>query len=134
MGRWGRCQAYDLGAVDIKLRVVRTNLAPRTIVRAPGFLNSVMVSEHIVDHIAAYLKADPAQVRAINFLKSAPTVTAVPWNRLRGTLQHDIAKGSFLIVQESEWDAFYDTLHRFPWGHVWRDDKGENVLENPGKL
>ncbi len=64
-------QAYDLPAVDMELRLVRTNLAPRTIVRGPGFLNSVMISERIIEHVAAYLGADPVRVRRVNFLNPA---------------------------------------------------------------
>ena len=34
--------------MDLDLKLVRTNLAPRTIVRAPGFTNSVMIIEQVL--------------------------------------------------------------------------------------
>ena len=41
-------QAYAFPAMDLDLKLVRTNLAPRTIVRAPGFTNSVMIIEQVL--------------------------------------------------------------------------------------
>ena len=41
-------QAYAFPAMDLDLKVVRTNLAPRTIVRGPGFTNSVMIIEQVL--------------------------------------------------------------------------------------
>lgn len=38
-------QAYAFPAIDLDLKLVRTNLPPRTIVRGPGFINSVMIIE-----------------------------------------------------------------------------------------
>jgi CO/xanthine dehydrogenase Mo-binding subunit len=40
-------QAYEIPNIDLDLKLVRTNLAPRTIVRGPGFLNSVMIIEQV---------------------------------------------------------------------------------------
>ena len=42
-GRSG-LQAYDFKHMSLDLYIVRTNLNPRTIMRSPGFVNSVMVS------------------------------------------------------------------------------------------
>ena len=39
-------QAYDFKHMSLDLYIVRTNLNPRTIMRSPGFINSVMVSCH----------------------------------------------------------------------------------------
>ena len=39
-------QAYDFKHLSLDLYIVRTNLNPRTIMRSPGFINSVMVSCH----------------------------------------------------------------------------------------
>ena len=38
-------QAYDFKHMSLDLYIVRTNLNPRTIMRSPGFVNSVMVSK-----------------------------------------------------------------------------------------
>ena len=43
-----RAQAYAFPAMDLDLKLVRTNLAPRTIVRGPGFTNSVMIIEQVL--------------------------------------------------------------------------------------
>ena len=37
-------QAYDFKHLSLDLYIVRTNLNPRTIMRSPGFINSVMVT------------------------------------------------------------------------------------------
>lgn len=36
-------QAYNFKHMSLDLYIVRTNLNPRTIMRSPGFINSVMV-------------------------------------------------------------------------------------------
>ena len=56
--------------MDMKL--VRTNLAPRTIMRGPGFLNAVMVIEHIIEHVAMHMGLDPVAVKERNFLRALP--------------------------------------------------------------
>jgi hypothetical protein len=38
-------QAYDFENLSLDLKLVRTNFPPRTIVRGPGFINSVMIIE-----------------------------------------------------------------------------------------
>lgn len=40
-------QAYKFEHMSLNLYIVRTNLNPRTIMRSPGFINSVMVSCHM---------------------------------------------------------------------------------------
>ena len=39
---------YDIANIRLDLRLVRTNLAPRTIMRGPGFLNSCMIIEEVL--------------------------------------------------------------------------------------
>ena len=63
-------QVYDIQNIDLDLRVVRTNLPPRTIMRGPGFLNAVMVIEQVLEHVSDYLGADRAATRQLNFLKA----------------------------------------------------------------
>lgn len=40
--------------------------------RGPGFLNAVMVIEHIMEHVALHLGLDPVAVKECNFLQSIP--------------------------------------------------------------
>ena len=66
----GADQVYDIPNIDLDLKVVRTNLPPRTIMRGPGFLNAVMVIEQVMEHVSTYLGADRAATRQLNFLKA----------------------------------------------------------------
>ncbi|BDA47143.1 Xanthine dehydrogenase/oxidase [Coccomyxa sp. Obi] len=68
----GADQAYAFENMSLDLKLVRTNFPPRTIVRSPGFINSVMIIEQLMEHIADHLGADPVAVREINFLKAYP--------------------------------------------------------------
>ena len=44
-----RClQAYDIPAMQVKLKLARANLPPRSIVRGPGYLQAVMVIEQVL--------------------------------------------------------------------------------------
>ena len=40
-------QAYAFENLSLDLKLVRTNFPPRTIVRGPGFINSVMIIEQV---------------------------------------------------------------------------------------
>ena len=50
-------QAYAFPDMDLDLKLVRTNLAPRTIVRGPGFVNSVMIIEQVPQLLALHYPA-----------------------------------------------------------------------------
>ena len=63
-------QVYDIENIDLDLKVVRTNLPPRTIMRGPGFMDAAMVIEQVLEHVVNYLGSDPAETRRLNFLKA----------------------------------------------------------------
>ena len=52
-------QAYDFKHMSLDLYIVRTNLNPRTIMRSPGFVNSVMVSGRSKGLLEGDLAASP---------------------------------------------------------------------------
>ena len=54
-------------ALDLKM--VRSNLPPRTIMRGPGFLNAVLIIERVMEHVAQALGLDSCLVRERNFLQ-----------------------------------------------------------------
>jgi xanthine dehydrogenase large subunit len=58
--------------VDIKL--CRANLAPRTIMRGPGYLQGVMVIEEVLERVAHALRLDPVVVKRRNFISPPPEV------------------------------------------------------------
>ena len=46
----GFLQVYDIPHLHVEGKLCRTNLAPRTIMRGPGFLNAVMVAEQVTNN------------------------------------------------------------------------------------
>ena len=72
-----QCYACE-GGMSLDLKLVRTNLPPRTIMRGPGFLNAVMIIEHIIEHVAIHLGLDPVAVKEINFIRSAAAAAPQP--------------------------------------------------------
>ena len=62
-------QAYDIPALHFDLHLCRTNRPPHTAVRGPGEIQATMLAEHLLEHVAARLGADPAAVRERNFLR-----------------------------------------------------------------
>lgn len=70
-------QVYDIPNIDLDLKVVRTNLPPRTIMRGPGFMDAAMVAEQVLEHVVDSLGLDPEETRSRNFLR-APAQMAVP--------------------------------------------------------
>ncbi|KAK9835884.1 hypothetical protein WJX74_010187 [Apatococcus lobatus] len=63
-------QAYAFPNMSVDIKLCRCNIAPKTIVRGPGFLNAALVAEHILEHVAQHLDLDPVVVRERNFLTS----------------------------------------------------------------
>lgn len=45
-------QVYELPNLHLEGKMCRTNLMPRSIVRGPGFLNSVMIMEQVTPSAA----------------------------------------------------------------------------------
>lgn len=70
-------QVYDIPNIDLDLKVVKTNLPPRTIMRGPGFMDAAMVIEQVLEHVVNYLGTDPESTRRLNFLK-APNEVSKP--------------------------------------------------------
>ena len=62
-------QAYDIPAFHFDLHLCRTNRPPHTAVRGPGEIQAAMLAEHLLEHVAARLGADPAAIRERNFLR-----------------------------------------------------------------
>ena len=62
-------QLYAIPNVDVEIKMVKTNLAPRTTVRAPGTIQCAMILEEVLERVANHLNLDPAKVRELNFLK-----------------------------------------------------------------
>ncbi|KAK9842187.1 hypothetical protein WJX84_005055 [Apatococcus fuscideae] len=52
-------QAYAFPNMSVDIKLCRCNIAPKTIVRGPGFLNAALVAEHILEHVAQHLDLDP---------------------------------------------------------------------------
>ncbi|EIE21740.1 molybdenum cofactor-binding domain-containing protein [Coccomyxa subellipsoidea C-169] len=77
-GKVHALKAYAFENLSLDLKLVRTNFPPRTIVRGPGFINSVMIIEQLMEHIASHLGADPVKVREVNFLKAYPFDAPTP--------------------------------------------------------
>ena len=101
-------QVYDIPNIDLDLKVVRTNLPPRTIMRGPGFMDAAMLIEQVLEHVAGTLGADPAAVRQLNFLQ-APNAAPKPQSQpsAEGTI-------FFLLC------FFVDVTHPY---HQFKQDK-----------
>ena len=68
-------QAYSFPNMAVDIKLCRCNIAPKTIVRGPGFLNATLIAEHILEHVAQRLALDPVLVRERNFLTSLTSHT-----------------------------------------------------------
>ena len=71
-------QNYAIPHLTVESRLVRCNLPPRTIMRGPGTMQAVLLIEHVVDRVAAYLGFDPCLVRERNLLKHPKLEGAEP--------------------------------------------------------
>eukprot|EP00775_Hariotina_reticulata_P011870 gene11870-12014_t len=70
--------AYDLSGLSVDVKLARCNLPPHTIVRGPGYLQGVMVLEQVLEHVAALLGKDSAEVKAANFLSDVSSPMSGP--------------------------------------------------------
>lgn len=75
-------QAYDIPAFHFDLHLCRTNRPPHTAVRGPGEIQAAMLAEHLLEHVAARLGADPAIIRERNFLR-VPGALPAPCSTLK---------------------------------------------------
>ena len=66
-------QVYGVPNIDIEVSLVRTNLAPRTIMRGPGMINAAMVMEEILERVSHHVGRDAVAVRQLNF-PTGPTL------------------------------------------------------------
>eukprot|EP01006_Ploeotia_vitrea_P056302 TRINITY_DN68086_c1_g4_i1.p1 TRINITY_DN68086_c1_g4~~TRINITY_DN68086_c1_g4_i1.p1 ORF type:complete len:1312 (-),score=225.69 TRINITY_DN68086_c1_g4_i1:150-4085(-) len=58
---------YSCPNWEIDGKLVRTNIAPNTSARAPGWLPATFCIEHIMNHVATSLGKSPEEVKALNF-------------------------------------------------------------------
>lgn len=63
-------QNFHLPASRLSAKLARTNLPPRTIMRAPGTLQATLLIEHVMDAVAAATGRDPVEVRELNLLRA----------------------------------------------------------------
>ena len=61
-------QNFAIPAARTAVRLARTNLPPRTIMRAPGTLQAVVIIEHVLEVVARITGVDPVVVRERNLL------------------------------------------------------------------
>lgn len=61
-------QVYQLDNLRLDCWVARTNVPPRTNMRAPGFFQASLVIEHIVEHVAQALGMDGVALREKNLM------------------------------------------------------------------
>ena len=64
-------QNFSIPASRLSARLARTNLPPRTIMRAPGTLQATLLIEHVMDAVAAATGRDPVDVRELNLLRAS---------------------------------------------------------------
>jgi carbon-monoxide dehydrogenase large subunit len=62
---------YDIATYAWRMRGVWTNRSPRGIYRGAGRPEATLTIERAVDHLAAQLGMDPAEVRRVNFIPAA---------------------------------------------------------------
>ncbi|EEF46508.1 aldehyde oxidase, putative [Ricinus communis] len=59
---------YDWGALGFDIKLCKTNLSSKSVMRAPGEVQGSYIAEAIIEHVASSLSMDVDSVRAINFL------------------------------------------------------------------
>ncbi|KAJ1386402.1 Aldehyde oxidase/xanthine dehydrogenase, molybdopterin binding [Sesbania bispinosa] len=57
---------YDWGALSFDIKVCRTNLPSRSVMRGPGELQGSFIAEAVIENVAATLSMDVDSVRCIN--------------------------------------------------------------------
>ncbi|KAL3653258.1 aryl-alcohol oxidase 3 [Castilleja foliolosa] len=57
---------YNWGALSFDIKVCKTNLSSKTIMRAPGEVQGSFIAESIIEHVASFLSVDVDDVRSRN--------------------------------------------------------------------
>ncbi|XP_072742748.1 uncharacterized protein [Anoplolepis gracilipes] len=71
---------------------VQTDIPSNTYCRAPGSLEGVAISEHLMEHIARVTKKDPLQVRFSNMNDDDKTVIETMWRELSKSADYENRK------------------------------------------
>ena len=79
-------QNFSIPASRLSAKLAKTNLPPRTIMRAPGTLQATLLIEHAMDAVAAATGGDPVEVRELNLLRAKGEGAAGPRRPCAGEL------------------------------------------------
>jgi aerobic carbon-monoxide dehydrogenase large subunit len=94
---------YDIGAVELGIRVALTNTAPIGVTRGPGFAETVDVLERLIDIAAVQTGLDRIELRRTNLIAAA----AMPWTNVAGT-RFDSGDFAGCMEQALEKSAFLE--------------------------
>ncbi|MFP3913616.1 MAG: xanthine dehydrogenase family protein molybdopterin-binding subunit [Actinomycetota bacterium] len=100
---------YDLGALDIAIDVVYTNLVPTSPIRGAGRPNAVFAMERCVDAVARTLGLDPVEVRRRNFVADPASHTLPLLARNGEPIRYDAGDYAALLdaaVEAADRDGF----------------------------
>ena len=79
-------QNFSIPASRLCAKLAKTNLPPRTIMRAPGTLQATLLIEHVMDAVASAAGKDPIEVRELNLLRAEGNEAAGPRRPCAGEL------------------------------------------------
>eukprot|EP01127_Copromyxa_protea_P020548 TRINITY_DN6897_c0_g1_i1.p1 TRINITY_DN6897_c0_g1~~TRINITY_DN6897_c0_g1_i1.p1 ORF type:complete len:1483 (-),score=356.31 TRINITY_DN6897_c0_g1_i1:3-4016(-) len=90
---------YNIPNLKFVAHLMKTNTAPNTSVRGPGWTPAVHMMEHIMEHGASFLQMEPSAFKEMNFFKkgqSLPNGTVLSywnmdtiWSQLKTTADYD---------------------------------------------
>ncbi len=104
--------AYDIGACDLNVKLMATNLVPVTPVRGAGQPQGTFVMERLLDRIAHELQLDRDEVRRRNLIGPEQIPYAKPY-KTRGGVPVVIDSGDYPQCQAK-------TLAEAGWSTFWR--------------
>ncbi|CAF3526890.1 unnamed protein product [Rotaria sp. Silwood1] len=100
--------SYQFSHIKIRGRVCKTHLPSNTAFRGVGGPQTILASETIVEHVAAYLKRDPITIRRLNLFKEGDTThygqVLELWNIPR--ILDELSKSSDFIQRQTNVDEF----------------------------
>ncbi|XP_028791047.1 indole-3-acetaldehyde oxidase-like, partial [Neltuma alba] len=110
---------YDWGVLSFDIKVCKTNLPSRSIMRGPGDVQGTYVAEAIIEHVASTLSLDVDYVRSTNF-HTYNSLSTFYKNSAGQPLDYTLVSMWNKLAISARYDQRRETVKEFNRNNIWK--------------
>ncbi|XP_054817465.1 indole-3-acetaldehyde oxidase-like [Prosopis cineraria] len=110
---------YDWCALSFDIKICKTNLPTRSIMRAPGDVEGSYIAEAIIEHVASTLSIDVDSVRSINFHTYKSLCTFYK-DAAGEPLEYNLVSIWNKLAVSARYDQRRETVKEFNRNNIWK--------------